>query len=107
MTNKIQTIVGAGITGFFGFIAWLATVPPEQQSGILGALSTVFPIAWQPTIGLWAKLFATASGYWSLYKAAHSGPQTPPVDKPEPGTAEVKSDLKIKSTVKPTNNKKP
>lgn len=107
MTNKLQAQISAVVTGLFGFLAWLANVPPEQQSGMLGAMVQVFPVTWQPTIALWSKGIATFAGFWSLYKAAHSGPQTPPVDKPEPGTAEVKSELKVKSTVKPTNNKKP
>ena len=78
--SKWQTKISAALTGFFGFVAWLATVPPEQQSGMLGALSQVFPIAWQPTIGLWSKLLTTAFGFWAVYKASHSGPQTPPAN---------------------------
>ncbi len=82
MTSKVQAQLSAYLTAFFGFIAWLATIPPEQQSGILGALAQVFPISWQPTIALWTKLIATVSGIYMVYKAAHSGPQTPPPNSP-------------------------
>lgn len=83
MTSKIQAKISAIAAAVFGFVAWLATVPPEQQSGVLGALSQAFPPAWQPTIALWSKLFATVSGVWMVYKAAHSGPQTPPPNSPK------------------------
>lgn len=71
MSQKFQAKLSALLTGLFGFVAWLATVPPEQQSGILGTLAQAFPLAWQPTIGLWSKLFATASGIWMTFKLSH------------------------------------
>lgn len=77
-TSKVQAKLSAIITALFGFIAWFTTIPPEQQSGLLGALAQIFPVTWQPTIALWSKAIATLSGIWMVYKAAHSGPQTPP-----------------------------
>lgn len=82
MTSKIHANVAAIFTAFFGFVAWLTTVPPEMQSGMLGAIVGVFPVSWQPTIGLWAKALTVLSGAWATYKAAHSGPQTPPPNPP-------------------------
>lgn len=80
MTSKVQAKISALATAIFGFIAWITTIPPEQQSGILGALAQVFPQSWQPTVALWTKLISAFSGVWMVYKAAHSGPQTPPVN---------------------------
>lgn len=80
MTSKVQAKLSALATAFFGFIAWITTIPPEQQSGLLGAIAQVFPVAWQPTIALWTKLISAFSGIWMVYKAAHSGPQTPPLN---------------------------
>lgn len=108
MTNKIQAIWSAALSGIFGFIAWLATVPPEQQSGILGSITNLFSIEWQPTIALWTSTFAKILAFWSLYKAAHSGPKSPPVDTPpEVGdqTAQIDDNnnapIRARSTVRP------
>jgi hypothetical protein len=35
MNTKLKVILASSGTGIFGFINWLATVPPEQQSGWL------------------------------------------------------------------------
>ncbi len=80
--SKLLTKLSAIGAAFFGFVAWLATVPPEQQSGMLGALNSVLPQPWAPTIGLWSKFLTTGLAYYAVYKAAHSGPQTPPQNPP-------------------------
>lgn len=83
MSTKLQTIVGAWIGGISAFISWLATVPPESQTALLGPLVDCMPLAWRPTIGLGMRALATASTIYAVYKAAHSGPQTPPKNPPQ------------------------
>lgn len=82
MTSKLQAKIGAIVAGVTAFISWLATVPPEQQSGILAPLVDLLPLTWRPQIGLATRALATVSAIWATYKAAHSGPQTPPPNKP-------------------------
>lgn len=62
-TDKTQAITTGAVAAVMGFIGWLAAIPPEQQSGVLGSLVSVFPLTWQPAIGLWAKSLFDIVGY--------------------------------------------
>lgn len=83
MSSKTQAIVSSIFAAMFGFINWLATVPPEQQSGILATLVEVTPVQWRPTVGVWTRALMMFLGIYATYKAAHSGPQTPPKNPPQ------------------------
>ncbi len=61
ISTKTKAIGSAIATAAFGFVNWLATVPPEQQSGILATLVEITPIHWRPTVGLWTRMFMTVS----------------------------------------------
>ena len=76
--NVILTSAGAG---FFGFVNWLATVPPEQQSGWLAALVELTPLHWRPNVGLLTRCLTLFLGIYATYLAARSGP-TPPTPEP-------------------------
>lgn len=81
-TSKVRAIISGAIFGVANFIAWLATVPPEQQSGILAPFVETLPLEWRPAVGLWMKILGSVSGIYSVYSAAHSGPQTKPPNPP-------------------------
>lgn len=83
MTTKIQALLAAFITGTAGFLNWLATVPPEQQSGWTAALVELTPLDWRPNVGLATRFLMWFTGIYAVYKASHSGPQSPPTNKPE------------------------
>jgi hypothetical protein len=82
MTTKIQAIVTAWIAGITSFIAWLVALPPESQDSVIKPLIELTPLHWRPTIGLISRGVATASTIYAVYKAAHSGPQSPPKNPP-------------------------
>lgn len=83
MTTKIQAFIAANVTAVFSFVSWLVTLPPEQQTGILGQFVAFCPAGWQPGVGFWTKILSSVSAVYMVYKAAHSGPQSPPANKPE------------------------
>lgn len=78
MTHKFQALVTAWIAGLSAFIAWLMTVPPEQQTALLGPLVEVMPLTWRPAVGLATRLLATGSTIFAVYRAAQSGPSPQP-----------------------------
>ena len=78
MTNKIQAVIAASLTGLFGFINWLCTLPPEQQAGMAGALVELVPLDWRPVVGVWTRLFMFFGGIFVAFKASKSGPTQPP-----------------------------
>jgi len=83
MTSKIQAIVVAWIAGITAFISWVCTIPPEQQTSLLGPLVELVPIHYRDSVGGITRLLASASTVYAVYKAAHSGPQTPPPNSPK------------------------
>ncbi len=82
VTTKIQALIAACVTGAASFVSWLATVPPEQQSGLLAQFVEIVPVTWRPGVGLAAKALGTFSTIYAVYKASHSGPQSPPKNSP-------------------------
>lgn len=81
-TSKVRAILGGAISAVTSVIAWLATVPPEQQSGILAPFVELTPVSWRPAVGLVMKALAAGTGFYAVYQAAHSGPQTKPTNPP-------------------------
>lgn len=81
-TAKTKAVASGVVAAITSFIGWLATVPPEVQSGILAGLVDAVPVEWRPTVGLWARLFTFFSTVYMAYSASHSGPQTPPRNDP-------------------------
>ena len=79
MNTKRNVILASAGAGFSGFINWLATVPPEQQSGWLAALVELTPLHWRPNVGLFTRCLTLSLGIYATYLAARSGP-TPPTD---------------------------
>lgn len=82
MTNKIQAIWAAILSGVTGYLAYFIALPPSLQTGIMGDIITQAPAAWQPALAGTAKTLSMFLGMWATYKAAHSGPQTPPTNPP-------------------------
>lgn len=83
MNTKLKVILASSGTGISGFINWLATVPPEQQSGWLAALVELTPLHWRPNVGLFTRCLTLFLGIYATYLAARSGP-TPPPDSTKP-----------------------
>lgn len=77
-TPKTRALVGATIAGASGFLAWLATVPPEQQDALLGPIVSLLPLHWRPTIGAVMRALSSVAAIYTALQASHSGPQTPP-----------------------------
>jgi len=80
MNPKLQAKISAIVSGVSGFIVYLTTLPPEQQDAVTGPIVALIPVHWRPEISLIGKAIMTVSTFWAIFKAAHSGPQTPPVD---------------------------
>lgn len=78
MTSRIQAITSGIVSAITTFIAWLATVPPQQQTDMLGVFLEAFPYEWRAPLGAWCKIIATLSGIYATVKAAQSGPAQPP-----------------------------
>ncbi len=78
MSNKLKSLFSIILAACAGFINWLATVPPEQQSGWLAALVEITPIQYRPNVGLFTKLLALFLTVYATHKASQSGPQSPP-----------------------------
>lgn len=74
MTHKLQATITAWVAGLSAFVAWLMTVPPEQQTALLGPLVELMPLDWRPAVGLATRVLATASTIFAVYRAAQSGP---------------------------------
>jgi hypothetical protein len=82
MTNKIQALVYGILSGFTGWLAYFIALPPSLQTGMIGEITTILPASWQPVMAGFMKTVSVVSGIYMGYKAAHSGPQTPPKNPP-------------------------
>lgn len=72
--HKIRAIVSAFLAGLSGFFNWLATVPVEQQSGMLAQLVEIVPVEWRPNVGLATRLLMWGLGIYSAMQASKAGP---------------------------------
>jgi hypothetical protein len=77
MTNRLQVIVTAAISASAGFINWLCTLPPEQQSGLAATLVEIVPLHWRPTVGVWTRGAMFVLGIVATYKASQTQPLNP------------------------------
>lgn len=68
MTQVLQAKITAWIAGVSSFIAWLVSMPPENQDAIIKPLIELTPLEWRPTIGLVTRGLATASVIYGTYK---------------------------------------
>jgi hypothetical protein len=82
MSPKIQAIVAGIVSGVTGFVSFIANTPPSQQAHLLGAIVDMVPVELRPDVAVWCRSVSTITGMWMAYKASHSGPQSPPVNKP-------------------------
>ena len=94
MNDKLQAKVSAYVFTIASILVYLSTLPPEQQDSVLGPIVSLIPLTWRPEVGLILKAISSAAGFWGIYKAAHSGPQVPPVDVVPPATKPA-SDSKV------------
>lgn len=83
MSTKLQAIVSGIIAAVTGYIAYFLALPPSLQTGILGDVIGMAPAGWQPALASSTKTISTLLGFYATYKAAHSGPQTPPKNPPQ------------------------
>lgn len=74
MTAKAQAILSAWIAGLSSFIAWLVSMPPQNQDAIIKPLIELTPIEWRPAIGLATRALATGSMIYGAYKISHPQP---------------------------------
>lgn len=82
MTSKIKALIAAALTAIAGFLNWLCTLPPEQQEGFAAQLVELVPLNWRPIVGVWTRTLVSLMGFYAIYAASHSGPQTPPKNPP-------------------------
>lgn len=82
MNSKLKALVTAWVAGVSAFVAWLVSLPPESQTSLIMPLIDLAPLDWRPGIGLFTRTLATISTIYAVYSASHSGPQTPPTNKP-------------------------
>lgn len=87
MNTKHHAFWAAIFSGITEAIAWLVTMTPEQQSGVLGILSNAFPESWKPTLAIVFKALGGISAVYAIYRASQSGPPqlsaTPPAQPPQ------------------------
>lgn len=81
-THKIRAFVASVGSGLAYFINWLATIPPEQQSGWLAQLVDMTPVQYRPNVALFTRFVAFGLGTYAVMQASKSGPQTPPRNDP-------------------------
>lgn len=81
-TAKTQALAYAIGSGLTGYLAYFIALPPNLQTGIMGQLIGIAPPPWQPFLAGFMKSASVILGLYATYKAAHSGPQTPPTNPP-------------------------
>lgn len=82
-TDKLAAKVYAIAAGAFTGLGWLAGLPPDQQTGILGQVSSIFPEPWKPAVNTTMHTIAGILGVMAIWRASHAGPTSPPQNKPE------------------------
>lgn len=83
LSTKIQALLYAAGGGAAGYIAYFLGLPQNLQTGVLGELINLCPASWQPAGAAITKTLSTFLTLYATYKAAHSGPQTPPTNPPK------------------------
>lgn len=83
MSSKLKALLAAIAASLAGLINWLATVPPEQQSGWVASLVEITPVQYRPNVGLFTRFLMFFLTIYVAHKASQSGPQTPPKNPPQ------------------------
>lgn len=78
MTNKHQAIFSGILAAVTSFLSWFLMLPPNQQGDIIAPLIAVVPVSWQSGIAVAMKGIGAVTGLYATFKAAQSGPQSPP-----------------------------
>lgn len=78
MTNKYQAIASGVIAAVTGFLSWFLMLPPNQQGDVIAPLIAIVPVSWQSGIAVGLKALGAFTGLYATFKAAQSGPQSPP-----------------------------
>lgn len=78
MTNKYQAIASGVIAAVMSFISWFLMLPPSQQGDVIAPLIALVPVTWQSSIAVAMKAVGAVTGLYATFKAAQSGPQSPP-----------------------------
>jgi hypothetical protein len=80
MTERAKSKLSVWIAGISSFVAWLVSLPPENQDAVIKPLIELSPIGWRPTIGLISRALATGGMIYAAYKthSAIQNPQEPP-----------------------------
>jgi hypothetical protein len=81
-THKVRAFIASIASGLAYFANWLATVPPEQQSGWLAQLVELTPVQYRPNVALFTRIVAFALGTYAVMQASKAGPQSPPANNP-------------------------
>lgn len=74
--NTLSGKISAWVAGVSAFVAWLVSLPPENQDAIIKPLIELTPLDWRPSIGLATRFLATVSTIYMFYKT-HPKPPTP------------------------------
>lgn len=74
MSAKLQTVLAASFAGVAGFVNWLATVPPERQTGWLDTLVELTPVEHRPNVALFSRFVMLFLGVFATYKASQTTP---------------------------------
>ncbi len=79
---KHQALLAGIVAGITQFAGWFIALPPSQQTASIAPIIAVVPPDWQSTIAVWMKTIGGISLIFATFKAAQSGPQTPPKNPP-------------------------
>lgn len=83
--EKISALIAAIVTGFSSFVAWVMTIPPEQQTKLLSPLVELIGIENRDAVGLFMRTLASISTVYAVFKSSQSGTNLPlPTPPPTP-----------------------
>ena len=78
MTSKYQAILSGIVAAVTGFLSWFLMLPPSQQGDVIAPLIAIVPVPWQSGLAVAMKALGAVTGLYATFKAAQSGPQSPP-----------------------------
>lgn len=81
--SKLSALIGAIVTGVSSFVAWVMTIPPEQQTKLLSPLVELIGIENRDAVGLFMRTLASVSTVYAVYKSTQTGTNLP-LPTPQP-----------------------